>query len=150
MRFFAHTLAPNLHAAIEAVAVDESIISRSEKDQLISAARGLNRVSFRRRLRAMFDELNIPIVQGRAGSDIIQDITRVRNSLVHEGEFLSRRLHPAVQFFESVGPTKAMGFHDYINCLWACYCALLRLAGYAGSLPDVNSPPHYSGASARV
>lgn len=147
---FSNKLHPRLCATIETIAAEENTISQADKDQLIAAVQGSNRVSFRRRLKAMLDDLDIAIVEGRLGNDIVHEITRTRNSLVHEGEFLSRRLHPAVHFFENVGATRAMGFHDYINVLWACYCVLLRLVGYSGNLPDVRTPPWYSGASAQI
>lgn len=149
-KLFKKVLAPRLRDAIAAAAADDKNISDTIKDQLLPKIQGLNRVSFRCHLKAMFNDLDIPTEEGRLGGDMVGQILRVRNRLVHEGEFLSGPLHGAVQFFDAVGPTKAMGFHDYINVLWACFCTLLRLAGYSKSLPDVLAPPFYSGASRQI
>lgn len=99
---------PNLVAAI-----DQAASSAGISAPLSSAVDGLQRRSFRRRLRDLLAAHNLP-------SKPLNDIIKVRNSIVHYGRFPSNFDH--VIAYELV--------------LWTSFVVLARLIGYRGSLPD--------------
>ena len=101
-------------------AIESTTIPRCAKDHIKNMLKGAYRSSLRRKLRLLNDSCGL----GLSSSDIHRIVT-VRDSLVHEGTYLSG--------FDDGGWSE-----DYRFLTWTNLIALCRLAGYDDELPTLS------------
>lgn len=103
---------PKLKDAINNTALDEDI-----QTHIGDILQGGYRHTFRKKLRFLRDDLNLPL-----NSNQIGQIVDTRNSLVHTGRYASQ-------------PGGIESYNEFKFIVWANLVALLRLTGYEGGLP---------------
>ena len=109
---FNNNLFPLLEDAIGKTTIPEEI-----KAHVTNRLKGAYRRSFRQKLKSLNDSLKLDLNSKRRGR-----IVDVRNSLVHEGSYLS--------------PLKDGRWrYDYQLLTWGNFIAICRLCGYEGELP---------------
>lgn len=103
-------------------ALDQAVRSldllKDKQDAILAHVMGGYRRSFRQKLQALRDELDLPLTDCH-----ISLIVATRNALVHRGTFQSKA--------EDGG-----WHHDYNVLIWTNLIALYRLLGYRGDLPE--------------
>ena len=110
---YVSSVLPKLEAALK-----DAKLSKEEQHEVQENLRGGYRRSFRKKIRALKDEFDLPL-----SSHDISRIVDARNALVHRGTFESR--------FEDRGWRD-----DYELITWTNLIALCRLLGYRGELPE--------------
>ena len=98
-------------------AIGKTTITRDIKNHIINHLNGAYRISFRRKLRGLNESLKLGL-----NSEMLARIVDVRNSLVHEGSYLSPLEDGRWQ-------------EDYQFLTWVNFMAICRLCGYKGELP---------------
>ena len=98
-------------------AVNNTALAEDVRIHICNVLQGGYRYTFRKKLRLLRDDLNLPL-----NSRQIAQIVDTRNSLVHTGRYVS--------------PSGGIEIHNEFRFIvWANLIALLRLTGYEGGLP---------------
>lgn len=99
--------------------IEETNIREDWRKHISTRLQGAYRQSFRKRLRLLSDDLDLPL-----NSQIRGRVVDIRNELVHEATFPSNR---------------DKWLNDYQLLVWVDFIAICRLLGYKGSLPPIPS-----------